>query len=110
MYTFGKDSFLNDMISVIGARNIFGNDNWLVSPGAEAIIGRNPDVILTNVHYITDPIGELKSRPGFDHINAVIYNRVYQIDTNASVRPSARITLALEQMSRAVYPELYEQR
>jgi iron complex transport system substrate-binding protein len=46
MMTFGKDSFINDMIITIGAINIFGNDNWLVSPSAESIISRNPDVIL----------------------------------------------------------------
>jgi len=104
MFTFGKDSFIDDMISVIGARNIFENENWLVSPSAEAIITRNPDVILTNVNYIDDPIGEIKSRPGFNHINAVINDRIYQIDTDSSVRPSTRIILALRQMAEAVYP------
>jgi ABC-type Fe3+-hydroxamate transport system, periplasmic component len=104
MITFGKGSYLNDMIAVIGARNIFENDNWIVNPGAESIIERNPDVILTNVNYIPDPINEIKSRPGFEHINAVINNCVYQIDTDSSVRPSTRIMLALRQMSQAVYP------
>jgi iron complex transport system substrate-binding protein len=108
MMTFGKGSYINDMISVIGAKNIFGDENWLVTPGAEAVISRNPDVILTNVNYIDDPIGEIKSRPGFNHINAVKNNRVYQIDTDSSVRSSSRIVLALRQMSRTVYPELYE--
>ena len=110
MITFGKGSFLDDMITTIGAKNIFGDDNWILSPSAEAIIDRNPDVILTNVDYIDDPIGELTKRPGFDHINAVIHNRVYRIDLDSSVRPSARITFALEQMARAVYPEIYEAR
>ena len=110
IYTLGRDNFLNDMISIIGARNIFEHDNPVISPGVEAIIDRNPDVILTNVHYIEDPLGELKNRPGFNHINAVINNAVYQIDANSSVRPSTRILLALDQMSRAVYPELYERR
>ena len=108
MFTFGRDSYLNDMISVIGAINIFENDNWIVMPSAEAIIDRNPDVILTNVNYIDDPIGEIKSRSGFNHINAVINDRIYQIDTDSSVRPSFRIVLALRQMSEAVYPEVYE--
>jgi len=103
MMSFGKDSFIDDMISVIGARNIFANDNWLVMPGAESIIERNPDVILTNVNYIDDPIAEIKNRPGFNHINAVINNRVYQIDNDSSSRPSSRIILALRQMSEAVY-------
>jgi len=108
MMTFGKDSFINDMISVINACNIFENDNWFVMPGAESIIERNPDVILTNVNYIDDPIGEIKGRAGFNHIDAVKENRVYQIDADSSARPSSRIILALRQMSQAVYPELYE--
>ena len=104
MFTFGGNSFLDDMISAIGAINIFANDNWIVSPGAESIINRNPDIILTNVDYIDDPIGEIKNRPGFNHINAVINNRVYQIDNDSSSRPSPGIILALRQMSCAVYP------
>jgi iron complex transport system substrate-binding protein len=108
MMSFGRDSFINDMISVIGGRNIFENDSWLVTPGAETIIERNPDVIFTNVNYIDDPISEIKSRLGFNHVNAVINNRVYFIDNDSSSRPSARVLLALRQMSQAVYPELYE--
>jgi len=108
MMAFGKDSFINDMISAINARNIFENDNWLVMPGAESIIERNPDVILTSVNYIDDPIGEIKSRAGFNHINAVKENRIYQIDNDSSSRPSTRVILALKQMSKAVYPEFNE--
>jgi len=106
--TFGKDSYINDMISAAGGRNIFGDDNWVLSPSVEAIIERNPDVILTCADYLADPVGEIKSRDGFNHISAVINDRVYQIDTNSLVRPSARIITALNQMARAVYPELYE--
>jgi iron complex transport system substrate-binding protein len=109
MYTVGKDSFINDMIVTIGAVNIFGNDNWLVSPSAEAIIERNPDVILTNVNYIDDPVGEIKSRPGFNHINAVKNNYVYYIDNDSSVRPSSRIILALRQMSRALTAKTHQE-
>jgi iron complex transport system substrate-binding protein len=104
MMTFGKGSYINDMISVIGAQNVFENDNWLVMPGAEAVISRNPDVIFTSVNYIDNPIAEIKSRSGFNHINAVINNRIYQIDTDSSMRPSSRIIFALRQMSQAVYP------
>ena len=108
MMSFGRGSFIDDMISAIGAINIFADENWLVTPGAESIIRGNPDVILTNVNYIDDPAGEIQSRPGFNHINAVINNRIYQIDTDSSVRSSARIVLALRQMAQAVYPDLYD--
>jgi len=109
MMTFGRDSFIDDMLRLIRVTNIFGDENWLVTPGAEAVIIRNPDVIFTNVNFIDDPIGEIKRRPGFNHINAVINNRIYQIDNDSSVRPSPRITFALRQMIHALHPELYEQ-
>ena len=108
IFTFGRDSYISDMISVIGGRNIFENASWVLSPSVEAVIERNPDVILTCVDYLDDPIAEIKSRDGFDHINAVINDRICRIDTNSLVRPSARILPALNQMARAVYPELYE--
>ena len=107
MMTFGRNSFIGDMISAIGGLNIFEDESWLVMPGAESVIARNPDVILTNVNWIDDPIGEIRSRPGFSHISAIANNRIYQIDTDSSVRGSARITLALRQMIHAVYPELH---
>ena len=104
MMTFGKNSYFDDMITVIGAHNIFGNEDWLVMPGAEAVIDRNPDVIITNVNYIDDPIDEIRNRPGFNHINAVINNDIYYVDNDSSSRPSARIILALRQLSNFVYP------
>jgi len=108
MMTFGRNSFIGDMITTIGGDNIFEDEPWLVMPGAESVISRNPDVILTNVNWIDDPIGEIKGRPGFNHINAVANDRVHPIDTDASVRNSARITVALRQMARAVYPEHHD--
>jgi iron complex transport system substrate-binding protein len=108
IYTFGRDSYINDMISTVNGRNIFGDDNWILTPSVEAIIERNPDVIITSVNYMPDPIGEIKSRDGFSHISAVMDNRIYQVDANSVSRPSSRIMLALNQMARAVYPELYE--
>ena len=103
MVTFGRDSYINDMISAIGAINIFGKDQWIVFPSAESIIERNPDIILTGVDYLDDPVAEIKSRPGFKTINAVSHNRVYRIDTDSLVRPSSRIIQALEQMAAVVW-------
>jgi len=106
MMSFGKNSYIDDMISIIGARNIFADEDWLVMPSAEVVIERNPDIILTNVNYIENPAAEIKDRLGFNHINAVLNNRIYEIDNDSSSRPSARVLLALRQMAEALYPEL----
>jgi iron complex transport system substrate-binding protein len=108
LYSMGKDTFMHQMIEIIGARNIFEDVTGWIAPGAESIIERDPDVILSNVDYVDDPIGEIKSRDGFNTIKAVVNNRVYLIDSNASSRPTHNIVTALKQMVRAVYPDMYK--
>lgn len=106
--SFGKSTFLNEMIEIIGAKNIFENEEGWVSPTAEAIIDANPDVIITNAGYMENPTEEIKSRYAWENINAIKNNEVYLVDQNASSRPSQNVIKALEQMAKAVYPEHYE--
>lgn len=106
--SFGKFTFLNEMIEIIGAKNIFENEEGWVSPTAEAIIDANPDVIITNAGYMENPTEEIKSRDAWENINAIKNNEVYLVDQNASSRPSQNVIKALEQMAKAVYPEHYE--
>lgn len=108
LYSFGKDTFLNEMIEIIGAKNIFDDQKSWISPSAESVIDKNPDVILTNVSYTDNPVDEIKNRDGFAEVNAVKNNDVYQIDADSSSRPSNHIILALKQMAKAVYPDQYD--
>ena len=107
LYSFGNSTFLNEMIELIGAENILKDENAWISPSAETIIDKNPDVILTNVNYIENPTDEIKGREGWENINAVKNNQVYQIDTNSSSRPSQHIIKALNEMAKAIYPDVY---
>ncbi|MDR1956233.1 MAG: ABC transporter substrate-binding protein [Treponema sp.] len=110
LVTMGRNTFLHEMIAIIGAENSFGNETGWISPSVEAILDKNPDVILSNVSYVDNPIAEIQNRDGFSTLQAVRTNRIYLIDSNASSRPSHRIVLALQQMAHAVYPEVYEKR
>jgi iron complex transport system substrate-binding protein len=107
--TMGRETFLNEMLEIAGARNIFADETGWIAPSAEAILERNPEVILTNVTFIDDPLGEIKSREGFAAIEAVRKGAVYPIDADSSSRPTHRLTLALRQIALAVYPEHYGQ-
>ncbi|GHV03177.1 ABC transporter substrate-binding protein [Spirochaetia bacterium] len=108
MVSMGRETFLNEMIELIGAQNVFADKTGWIAPGAEAVLERNPDIILTNVNFIDNPIGEIKKRDGFHTIKAVRDNAVYTIDTDSSSRPSQHIILALKQMVHAVYPNYYD--
>lgn len=107
MYSFGKGTFLNEMIELIGATNILENQESWLSITDEAILDANPDIILTSVDYIKNPADEIKLRPGWDKITAVKNNAVYYINSDASNRPSHNIVKALKEMAKAVYPDKY---
>lgn len=106
-FSFGKNTFLNEIIELLGAKNIYGDQEqpW-VAVSAESLLSKNPDVIFTNVNYIDNPIEEIKARAGFDVISAVANNKIYQIDTNSSSQANEFITIAMLQMAKLLYPNL----
>lgn len=108
LYSFGKNTFLNEMIEIAGAKNIFANENSWISPSAEAVIKANPDVILTN-EPTENSVNAVKNRDGFKDVNAVKENRIFAIDNDSSSRPSPNIIKALKQIAKAIYPEKYAQ-
>jgi len=105
LYSFGKGVFLDEMISIIGAENVLADQTSWISVSDEVILDNNPDVILTSVNYIENPVEEIMSRPGWDKITAVQNKEVYYIDNMASSLPNHNIIKALEEMLKAVYPE-----
>ncbi|WLF70428.1 ABC transporter substrate-binding protein [Clostridium septicum] len=108
--SFGKDTFLNEMIEIIGAENIFANEKSWISPSPESIIAANPDVILTNMPEVNGvkAVDDIKSRAGWENVKAVKDGAVYGIDKNTSARPSQNVIKALKEMAKAVYPNEYK--
>ena len=107
LYSFGRGVFLNEMLEMIGAKNILADRKQWVSITGEAILEKNPDVILTNNGYTDKAVDAILSRPGWDVLTAVQNGNVYYIDTITSSRPSHNIVKALQEMAKAVYPDKY---
>ena len=105
--SFGSGVFLNEMIELIGAVNVFKDREGWMSLSDEIALAADPDVILTSVNYLDDPIEEIKSRPGWSGVAAVRDGAVFYIDTDSSNRPSHNIVIALLQMAQAVYPDVF---
>ena len=112
LYTFGNETFLNEMIEIIGATNVFGEENSWITATPEAIIDANPDVILANTPGTNEAgltaVEDISSREGWDAISAVKNGDVYEIDKNSSSRASQNIIKALKEMAKAVYPDEYK--
>ena len=107
LFTLGNSTFINEMIEIIGAENIFKDQEGWIPPTEESIIDANPDVILTTVNYVEDATGEILARDGWEEITAIKNKDVYYIDSNSASRPSHHILKALEEMSKVVYPDVF---
>ena len=108
LYSLGNSTFLNEMIEIIGAENIFKDQESWISPTEESVIDANPDVILTTVNYVDDATGEILARDGWEEITAIKNKDVYYIDSNSASRPSQNIIKALDEMAKAVYPDVFD--
>ena len=107
IYSFGSGTFLHELIELLGAENVLGDQFSWISVTEESAVAANPDVILTSVNYIEDSVGEILSRPGWDSITAVANKDVHYIDNGASSLPNHHIVDAMVEMALAIYPEAY---
>jgi iron complex transport system substrate-binding protein len=104
----GPTSFIGDLVMRAGGSNI-ADDRGTQYPtlSAEAIVARDPEVIV-----LTDIGGEVtvasvSARPGWAGLGAVRTGRVVAIDPNVANRAGPRVVDALEQLARAFHPELF---
>ncbi|MEG1992439.1 MAG: ABC transporter substrate-binding protein [Acetivibrio sp.] len=108
MYSCGSGVYLNEMMDLIGAKNVFAQEKGWMSVENEMAVNANPDVILTNVNYVENPCDEILGRKGWEEITAIKNGEVYYIDNMSSSLPNQNIVKALKEMAVAVYPELYK--
>jgi len=109
LYTIGRDAFLTDLIRRAGGVSVTAD-----VPGAfprysdEAALAAKPEAIIL-------PSGgamataNSKAAPALKNSPAVLNNRIYKIDENHLQRPGPRLVDGLEEMARALHPEVASQ-
>ncbi|MCM1024675.1 MAG: ABC transporter substrate-binding protein [Prevotella sp.] len=107
LYSCGKNTFIDELITLAGAENIYGGEEGWISNSEESVIAADPDVILTNVQYDGYDFNEIKSRAGWENIAAVKNGAVYSVGANETSRPSQHIVEGMYQIAEAVYPEVF---
>ncbi|TYR80887.1 ABC transporter substrate-binding protein [Priestia megaterium] len=104
IYTTGKGTFMDEMLSMIGAENVAGNEEGWVKLSEEKVVELNPDTIVTTYQGDTN---EIVNRPAWSDITAVKEKQIAHLDPNKTNRPGPRIVEGLEELAKAVYPEVY---
>ena len=107
LYSFGTNVYLDDMINIIGAKNIFEDRNSWIAVSEESILSANPDIIFTSVDYIENPTNEILNRKAWQNIKATENKEVYFIPSSSL--PNHNIIKALFLMAKAIYPNEYRE-
>jgi iron complex transport system substrate-binding protein len=111
-WTIGAEAWQNELVEKAGGTNIFGDQPTdYYQYQVEALIDRNPDVIVLPAEGMGTGtqagIDAVKARPGWDTMNAVQNDRIYQINPNIIERAGPRVVDAIEQMAEFFHPELF---
>ncbi len=110
IFTAGQNTFLDELLEVINAENASGDQDGWVAMDPEAIVELNPDVMITTYgSYVEDPIGEVTSRDGFEAVDAVANERIYDVDSDIVSRPAPRLVEGARSVAEVVYPELFDE-
>jgi iron complex transport system substrate-binding protein len=109
-WTSGPGTFIDLLLDKAGGTNL-GNslDSAWVQISVEALIAKNPDIILLgDFTYGGVKPEDVIARPGWDVINAVKNQRVYPFDDNLVSRPGPRMVDGLEALAKLLHPELFK--
>lgn len=107
IYSFGKGTYLDEMLTMVGAKNACGSQSGWVSISVEDAVAMNPDVILTTVDYVEDPVKDIKALKGWENVKAVKNGEVYKVDANLSMQPNNHVVDAALEWLKDIYPDIF---
>ena len=108
LYTVGKNTFMDEMLTMIKAENIVKEEGW-PQLNQEAIIEANPDVIITTYGYYTEnAVEQVLSREGWQDINAIKNKQVVDVHSDKVTRSGPRLVEGVEELAKAVYPDIFK--
>ena len=108
LYTVGKNTFMDEMLTMIKAENIVKEEGW-PQLNQEAIIEANPDVIITTYgYYVENAVEQVLGREGWQDINAIKNKQVVDVHSDKVTRPGPRLVEGVEELAKAVYPDIFK--
>ena len=109
LYTAGPGSFIDDLITLAGGANVAADaESQWPQLSVEAIVMKDPQVIVLADHNYGETSEKVATRPGWQEITAVKQGRIVEL-TNDDIfsRPGPRIVEALEFLARTFHPDRF---
>lgn len=112
LWTAGAGTFMDELATICGLTNAFGDVNDWASISEEQVIARDPDYIVTITMYYGEgptPVEEILGREGWQDLKAVKDGQVFNAsDSNALSRPGPRLKDAAVELYDFIYGEAAE--
>jgi iron complex transport system substrate-binding protein len=109
IFTAGKGTFMDEMITLAGGKNIAGDMNSWAKISSEQVVAKNPQVMIsTHGTSSSEYEKSLLERAGWSDLAAVKQHRVVAVDTNLVSRPGPRIVDGLMLFAKAIQPSLFQ--
>lgn len=105
--TVGSGSYLDSLLTVAGARNVFGE---LEAPSPrvslESVVSRDPELVIVPRRGGGKAAAPPSRRPGWQALEAIRQERIREVDGDLVHRLGPRIGEAAAALAGAVHPEL----
>lgn len=92
LMTAGKDTYVDELITLAGGRNAYGERSGYLTITPESLLQKNPDLLVLTV----STEAEAARRPGWTSLKG----KRHRIDSDLLVRPTLRNVQALEQLQK----------
>jgi len=106
LWTAGSGTFMDELTTMVGLKNAFGDVRGWGEISQEQVIERDPDYIVTIAMYFGEgptPVEEILGREGWQDLKAVKNGAIFNADSNAISRPGPRLVEAAQELYRFVY-------
>jgi iron complex transport system substrate-binding protein len=109
-YTAGSDTFVNTLIDMAGGFNIASDiAGQYLQMSSEELLVRNPSVIILGDAAYGVSVEDVKARPGWSQIAAVLNDQIFAFDDNLVSRPGPRLVDGLEELVKLLHPGILDQ-
>ena len=108
-FTAGPGTFVDLLISRAGGSNVGANltSQW-AQISLEQLVVTNPNIIILGDSAYGTSAASVKSRSGWEVLDAVKNDRIFPFDDNLVSRPGPRLVDGLEALAKLLHPDLFK--
>ena len=106
LWTAGKGTFMDEVASLLHAKNVFADVTGWAGISEEQVIQRDPGYIVTTDKYIgtgPTPEQEIAERAGWENLNAVKDGQILNLSDDSLVRPGPRLADGAKELYDFLY-------